>query len=80
VADLAERVGADAELVRLPGELLVTRASVDRWFSGEPGSYGERLSRSLRDVAPIAAVIRRTMQDRTVSWTTTVARVVLRRA
>jgi putative ATPase len=78
VADLAERVGVEVELVRIPGELLVTRGSVDRWFSGEPGSYGERLSRSLRDVAPVAAAIRRTLQDRTVPWTTTVARMVLR--
>ncbi|MCB9685576.1 MAG: AAA family ATPase [Alphaproteobacteria bacterium] len=78
VADLSEALGAEVELVRLPGELLVTEASVDRWFSGEDGSYGERLARRLPNVAPVAAVVRRTLLGRTVSWTTTVARAILR--
>ena len=78
VADLSEALGAEVELVRLPGELLVTEASVDRWFSGEDGSYGERLARRLPNVTPVAAVVRRTLLGRTVSWTTTVARAILR--
>jgi putative ATPase len=67
------------EPLRLPGELSITQAMVDRWFSGAPGSYGARLSQHLA-VEPIAAAVRARLLGKTVPWTTTVARVILRPA
>ena len=66
----------EVEAVRLPGELVVTGAMVERWFAG-PASIGGRIAARGVDVAPLAAAIRR-LEGRTVPWETTVALVTVR--
>jgi putative ATPase len=64
--------GAAVELRRIDGELVPTRAMLERWFAPGEGSLGSRIAAHGGDAVGLAAALR-ALEGKTVPWTTTVA-------
>jgi putative ATPase len=66
-----------AERISMPGELVLTRAMLERWFSAEPSSLGSRIAREGGDSAALGRALRG-LEGRTLPWSTTVGRLKVR--
>jgi hypothetical protein len=64
----------EAERITVPGELVLTRAMLERWFSAEPGSLGSRIARAGGDSAVLAKALRN-FEGKTLPWSTVVGRL-----
>jgi putative ATPase len=71
-------LSAQAERISVPGELSLTRAMLERWFSPEPRSLGSRIARAGGDSAALARALR-SLEGRTLPWSTVVGRLRITR-
>ena len=75
---LVEGAGFDVQSgeVKTQHGLHVTEGVVDRWFSSQAGSYGDRLGLDEGELAKVQAAVRRELVGQTVAWGSVSIRIV----